>query len=282
MTAPIACTLDDNAAAIRARTIAAMNAEGLRDVERAGRMLTLTHSPAMRERVDALVSLERECCAFLHFTVEARSDATRLVILAPDAPPTAMDALFAPFLVGAPGEPVGATTAPSCAVDCDCSAATRDTDSAGEPHEGRQGRDGDEGTGGERRGWAVRLPGTAAGSAAAVALACGVCCVVPLAIPAIALTSVGGALAVFAGAYRWMTFAAVALTLAGWLYVAVQGVRTGRRPSRATWRSMVVATLFVGLAMSWPTIEREVRRCFPSAEAQATVVTTTSAPTGRQ
>ncbi len=261
MTAPIACTLDDTAARIRALTIAAMNAEGLRDVERAGRTLTLTFAPAMRERVDTLVLLERECCAFLHFTVEARVDATRLAILAPDVPPAAMDALFAPFLVGAPGEPVDATGAASCAVDCDCSTATRDTRCAAEPHESRHGADSPDVSGADRRGWAGRLPSTAAGSAAAVALACGVCCVVPLAIPAIALTSVGGAVALFAGAYRWMTYAAVALTLAGWLYVAVQSVRTGKRPSRATWRSMMVATLFVGLAMSWPTIEREVRRC---------------------
>ncbi len=282
MAAPIACTLDFTSAGIRARTIACMNAEGLRDAERAGRMLTLTYSPAMRERVDALVLLERDCCAFLHFTVEARAGATRLAILAPDVPAAAMDTLFAPFLVGAPGEPVGATGIPTCAVDCACSTATRDTGSDGESPESRHGADSADDSGADGRGWAGRLPGTAAGSAAAVALACGVCCVVPLALPAIALTSVGGALAVFAGAYRWMTYAAVALTLAGWLYVAGQSVRTGQRPSRATWRSMMVATLFVGLAMSWPTIEREVRRCFPSADAQATVVTTTSGPVGRQ
>jgi hypothetical protein len=268
MTVPIACTLDETAAAIRARTTAAMNSEGLRDVERAGRTLTLTYTPAMRERVDALVSLERECCAFLRFTVDARAGATRLAILAPDVPPASMDALFAPFLVGAPGEPVGATSAPSCDVDCDCGAATRDTGSAAESHESRHRADSPDVSGADRRGWAARLPGTAAGSAAAVALACGVCCVVPLAIPAIALTSVGGAIAVFAGAYRWMTYAAVTLTLAGWLYVAVQSVRSGRRPSRATWRSMVVATLFAGLAMSWPTIEREVRQCFALADGK--------------
>ncbi|MES3032459.1 MAG: hypothetical protein V4813_00530 [Gemmatimonadota bacterium] len=265
MTRPIACTLDDTAAATRARTIAALNTDGLRAVERSGRMLMLTYTPAMRARVDALVLLERECCAFLHFTVEARAGATRL-------------AIFAPFLVGAPGEPVGATGTPTCAVDCACSTATRDTGSDGESPESRHGADSADDSGADGRGWAGRLPGTAAGSAAAVALACGVCCVVPLALPAIALTSVGGALAVFAGAYRWMTYAAVALTLAGWLYVAGQSVRKGQRPSRATWRSMMVATLFVGLAMSWPRIERDLRPRVAHDDVQAGEPTASRAP----
>jgi hypothetical protein len=132
MTVTVACTLDETAAVLRARTMAAMNAEGLRDVVRSGRTLALTYAPEVRERVHALVSLERACCAFLHFTVEGRSDATHLRIVAPDVPPVDLDALFAPFLVGAPAEMLGATGAQACAVDCGCGAAARDSGVAGQ------------------------------------------------------------------------------------------------------------------------------------------------------
>jgi hypothetical protein len=62
------------------------------------------------------------------------------------------------------------------------------------------------------------------------ALACGVCCVLPFALPAVALASAGGALAAFARVYWWALGA------------------------------MAVATLLLGAAASWSYLEPFVKR----------------------
>lgn len=50
-----------------------------------------------------------------------------------------------------------------------------------------------------------RTAGAIAATAGTAALACGVCCVLPIAIPAIALTGAGSVLAWFGKAHAWMT-----------------------------------------------------------------------------
>ena len=84
----------------------------------------------------------------------------------------------------------------------------------------------------QRRG--NRAVGTVAATASVAALACGVCCVLPLAIPAAMLGMFGGTIAWFAQAYSWLTPIAVAAVVAGWLWVAYQSKRSGKRPARAT------------------------------------------------
>lgn len=94
-----------------------------------------------------------------------------------------------------------------------------------------------------------------AATASTAALACGVCCVLPLAIPAALLGSVGGVLAWFADAHRWITPIAIVAVVAGWVWVAYQSWRTGKRPARATLAIMVFATAMMILAYLWPLLE---------------------------
>ena len=100
-----------------------------------------------------------------------------------------------------------------------------------------------------------RLPSVAASTAAVAAVACGVCCVVPLALPAVATTAAGSLIAAFAHGYRWALRASLVLTAAGWAWVAWRGLRTRRRPARSTVRAMSMATLLTAVALSWPLLE---------------------------
>lgn len=100
-----------------------------------------------------------------------------------------------------------------------------------------------------------RAVGAVAATASVTALACGVCCVLPLAIPAAMLGSLGGILAWFSRAYGWMTPVACAAVITGWVWVAYQSQRSGRRPARSTLLIMAFATLAMVLAYSWPMIE---------------------------
>lgn len=97
--------------------------------------------------------------------------------------------------------------------------------------------------------------GPAVAIVATGALACGVCCVLPFALPAAALALGGGVLAWFASAYTWMTYIAGAAVTGGWLWVALQSIRTKKKPARATVVSMVTATVVLVLALLWPRME---------------------------
>lgn len=97
--------------------------------------------------------------------------------------------------------------------------------------------------------------GTVAATASTAALACGVCCVLPLAIPAAMLGSVGGILAWFANAHRWTTPIAILAVVAGWLWVGYQSKGSGKRPAKATLLIMGFATVMMVLAYLWPMFE---------------------------
>jgi len=84
-------------------------------------------------------------------------------------------------------------------------------------------------------------------SAAAVtvaigAAACGVCCVLPFALPAVALAASGGVLALFATAFRGALYLAAGIVAAAWLWVIVDTRRTRTRPARKTLTMMAAAT----------------------------------------
>ena len=100
-----------------------------------------------------------------------------------------------------------------------------------------------------------RAVGTVAATASVAALACGVCCVLPLAIPAAMLGSVGGIIAWFSHAYSWMTPLAIVAVVAGWLWMAYHSRRSGKRPAKSTLLIMAFATLMMVLAYMWPMFE---------------------------
>jgi hypothetical protein len=100
--------------------------------------------------------------------------------------------------------------------------------------------------------------GAAAMTAAGVAVACGVCWVLPFAAPAVALTAFGGFVATLAGIYWWALSVAVGVVVAGWLWIGWQSLRTGRRTASSTLRAMAVATMFLGVALSWSFVESRI------------------------
>lgn len=97
--------------------------------------------------------------------------------------------------------------------------------------------------------------GPAVAFVSTAALACGVCCVLPFALPAAALALGGGVLAWFASAYRLMTYLSVAAAAGGWTWVTTQSVRTKKRPARTTLTSMIGATVMLLLALLWQNAE---------------------------
>ena len=87
------------------------------------------------------------------------------------------------------------------------------------------------------------------------ALACGVCCVLPFALPAAALAASGGMLAWLGSAYSWAMVVAGIAVFAAWVWVAVQSMHARRAPARATLIAMSVATSILAAAFGWRYIE---------------------------
>jgi hypothetical protein len=98
--ATITCTLAPAAMAVRLADIARLTARHLRAHRVEGRTLHLAYAPAAAAEVARIVALERACCAFLDFEVEAGQDACTLRITAPTREGTDARWLFEPFLPG--------------------------------------------------------------------------------------------------------------------------------------------------------------------------------------
>jgi hypothetical protein len=100
-----------------------------------------------------------------------------------------------------------------------------------------------------------RAASVAALTTAAGAVACGVCCVLPFALPAVAAAGAGGTLAWVGRAHGAMTAIASAIVVAAWISVVAQSRRARKRPASATVYAMVIATAVLALAIVWPRIE---------------------------
>ncbi|MGH9158980.1 MAG: hypothetical protein ACRD2X_03220 [Vicinamibacteraceae bacterium] len=98
-----------------------------------------------------------------------------------------------------------------------------------------------------------RTASIAALTTAAGAVACGISCVLPFALPAAAGT--GSVLAWFAGAYRWATALARVIVTVAWISIVVQSRQARIRPSRATLYSMALATAALVLAILWSRVQ---------------------------
>lgn len=83
---PIACTLSATDLRARGEELRALGGDGLLDAteDEARAVLRFRPDPSVRERVEALVAAESECCAFLDFEVAHGDDATVLTISAPN------------------------------------------------------------------------------------------------------------------------------------------------------------------------------------------------------
>lgn len=80
----------------------------------------------------------------------------------------------------------------------------------------------------------------------------------PLALPAATLATVGGTLALFAGAYRWLAPLAVLAVVGAWIWVVHLSRTNGKRPARSTQVIMTIATAMMVLAMLWPVLEPSI------------------------
>ena len=98
---PIACTLPAGDYATRLSSIAALNRSFLRGHQRKGHVLELTYAPEAAAQVRELVQRERECCAFLEFTIVETTDEILLRIEAPADAGAGVTLLFAAFLAAA-------------------------------------------------------------------------------------------------------------------------------------------------------------------------------------
>ncbi len=96
---------------------------------------------------------------------------------------------------------------------------------------------------------------TAVAATTGAVAACAAGCVIPIALPAVALSGFGGVLAWLASAHSWMTaLAAIAVGVA-WAWIVMHSVRTRVRPSRLTVYLMTTATALLVTALAWPAIE---------------------------
>jgi hypothetical protein len=230
-TPPIVCTLAPEAFKDRLAWIAALNKDALRKYERRDLVLELSYGLKARERVQEMVRSEQACCAFLAFELHEAGNEIRLTVTAPERAREAADTLFEQFVANAPAPA-------SCA--CAPSASVVKTPSK-------------------------ELPGSkAAGVTAATlstgAVACGVCCVLPFALPATVLASTGSLLALFVKMHLWVTILAIVSVAGGWGWIAWQTRRTSRKPAVSTLFMMAAATVLLTVAVLWPLLEKPLIR----------------------
>src|SRR5262249_46198017 len=140
--------------------------------------LELLYAIEARPQVLEMVEAEQTCCVFLAFEVRDEHGALRVIVKAPEHARDVADSLFESFCSATPEK------APS-----HCKTATASAD---------------------------RVVGASAALAATGALACGICCVLPFALPAAALAATGGAVSWFAKATPWALGIALPAVLGGW------------------------------------------------------------------
>ena len=86
-------------------------------------------------------------------------------------------------------------------------------------------------------------------------LACSACCVLPIALPAVALALGATTIAWMEAAHGWLTLISVVLLIAAWGLVWWHSSRSRRRAARATIYMLSAATVLTALALAWPWIE---------------------------
>jgi hypothetical protein len=95
---------------------------------------------------------------------------------------------------------------------------------------------------------------------AAGAVACGICCVLPFAFPAVAAASTGSVLAWLAGAHKLGNGTGGRNCRRRVDFDWNQSRRARRSPSRATVYMMALATAVLLLAVLWPRLEPHLIR----------------------
>jgi hypothetical protein len=165
----------------------------LRSYRRDGDTLVLNYEVAAEPQVRELVERERQCCSFLDFRLDVEPDVVRLTIAGTALTADGIAALLEPFLAATKAPPDRAAFPPTSAP----------ADAGG------------------------RFRGIARSTSVVAALACGVCCALPFAIPSTALAALGGAIAVIALSQSWFLYAAIgAAAGAAWIGIVWWRMRT--------------------------------------------------------
>ena len=233
----IACSLDAGDYQQRLAWIAGINGQHLREQHRDGFSLTLIYALPAASLVREMVRREQACCTFLTFKLNESTERVELTITVPEQARENADLLLAPFLETRTND-VGACCARG---DCERANATTSPTSPSESPPTKRS-----------------ALGALSTVVATGALACGVCCVLPFAFPAVALTSTGGLLAWLGRAHGWFTGVAVLVVLLGWVWIWRQSATRRARASRTTLRLMLIATSAAVLALMWPHLEPTV------------------------
>ena len=226
----IMCTLSGNNLQERLAAIAELMRDALQGYDRRGLVLDLRFNATAAERVREMVRRERECCGFLTFDLREVEQELRLTITAPQDAKEAADFLFQQF-VGSVEVRLARCGAGRRSVMMKRPASERQECTAGK---------------------AARAAAVATASGVVV---CGVCCVLPIAIPAITLAGAGSVIAWLGGAQRWATMLAALVLLAAWGWVGMQSILAKAKPARATLYTMVIATVILMLGFLWSRIE---------------------------
>ena len=223
----IACALAPGEFKGRLASIAA-NKDALRNYVRRDLVLELRYAPEARERVLEMVRNEQACCAFLTLELDEVGNEIRLIITAPERARDAADGLFEQFVANSP--------APS---SCACAApASTDKPPLKEPP-------------------GSKAAGVTAVTLATGAVACGVCCVLPFALPATVLAATGSLLAWFVKLHLWVTILAILSVAGAWGWI---GWQTRRKPAFSTRLMMGAATVLLTVAVLWPLLEKPLVR----------------------
>ena len=97
---PIACTLSSPEFQARLEWIARLNADALRGHHRTGLLLELVYASDAAERVREIVRHERQCCAFLNFSLHETPDFVAVTIEIPERAREVAEIVFESFLAG--------------------------------------------------------------------------------------------------------------------------------------------------------------------------------------
>jgi hypothetical protein len=230
-TPPIACTLAPATYKDRLAWIGDLNKDALRKYERRDLELELSYALEARERVHEMVRNEQTCCAFLGFELREEANEIHVTITAPERAREAADVLFQQFVAIVP--------APS---SCACSPSPPIAKTASKEPPGS------------------KAAGVTAVTLATGAVACGVCCVLPFALPAAVLASTGSLLAMFVKMHLWVTILAILSVAGAWGWIVWQMRRTSRKPALSTLFMMGAATVLLTVAVLWPLLEKPLIR----------------------
>ncbi len=217
-----ACSLEGHALEDRIRWITKLNGRHCRRTRRHGATLVLVYGEDARGEVEALVRRERECCAFLAFGIRDVADEVELHITVPPHAGDQADTLLQPFLGMASADASG------CCGGCDAPIPAVKANSAA---------------------------GSAIVTSTTAVAACGACCLLPMAFPAIAAGTMGSVLAALAASHVWLTGLAAMSVAGAWFWIWRQSKKRNARVATSTRVQMGVASAILALAMAWPWIE---------------------------